>query len=483
MANFVFAGEVRPPVNILASRYASPEMVANFSDEAKIFMERGLWIEIMRAQADLGLDIPDQTIADYEAVQSVINLDAIREREKVSGHDVNSRIEEFNDLAGHQAIQWGMTSRDLTENVEQYQILCGIDIIRSRIVATLGRFATRALEYGDLVMAGRTHNVAAQTITLGKRFANFGEELLGGYTRINDLRIAYALRGIKGPVGTQQDMLDLFEDDSSKVAELDTRIARALGFERLLGSVGQVYPRSMDFDVVTALKQATSGPVNFSNTLRLMAGIELATEGFKEGQVGSNAMPHKMNAAKSERVASLSAVLSGHVTIAGEIATRQWNEGDVSCSAARRVIFPDAFFTADGIFQTTMTVLDRMGVYPAMVDKELHRYLPFLTTTKVLMACVKAGMGREEAHAIVKKHAVDVALEMREQGTTENNLFDHLGNDERLPVTKEKLLNAVGSPLDLTGLASQQVAGFVHKVEGIIERHPEAAHYTPATVL
>lgn len=483
MPKYEFTGEVKPPENILASRYASPEMVANFSDEAKVFMERGLWIEIMRKQAELGLDIPAETIADYEAVQESIDMSSMREREKVSGHDVNSRIEEFNALAGHQKIQLGMTSRDLTENIEQLQILKGLDIVTARIVATLGRFSVRAVEYAELAMAGRSHNVAAQTVTLGKRFANFGEELIGGYDRITALRDGYRLRGIKGPVGTQQDMLDLFEGDEDKVAELEARVADALGFADTLGSVGQIYPRSMDFDVVSALKQSTSGPANFATTLRLMAGQELATEGFKKGQVGSNAMPHKMNAAKSERITSLSAVLSGHVTMAGEISSRQWNEGDVSCSAARRVFLPDSFFAADGIFQTTMTVLDRFGAYPAVINKELQRYLPFLTTTKALMAAVKAGVGRETAHEVIKEHAVAVALEMREKGTSDNDLLDRLAADPRLQLDKDTLGNAMTQPLELTGLATQQVAKFADRVQGIMERHPEAASYQPATVL
>ncbi|HVX47894.1 MAG TPA: adenylosuccinate lyase [Candidatus Saccharimonadales bacterium] len=483
MSDLEYKGEAQPPVNVLASRYASPEMVANFSDEAKVFMERGLWIEIMRQQAALGLDIPEEAIQDYEEAQGVIDLESIREREKKSRHDVNSRIEEFNDLAGHQYIQWGMTSRDLTENAEQYQILRAMDIINVRVLATLGRMAARAAEYNELPMAGRTHNVAAQTITLGKRFANFGEELLDGYDRLVALRAAYALRGIKGPVGTQQDMLDLFEGDESKLAELEHNIAEALGFQDTLGSVGQVYPRSMDFDVVTALKQATAGPVNFATTLRLMAGQELATEGFKPGQVGSNAMPHKMNAARAERITSLSVVLSGAVTMASEISSRQWNEGDVSCSAARRVFIPDAFYASDGIFQTTMEVLDNFGAYPEVINAELQRYLPFLTTTKALMAAVKGGVGREEAHAIIKEHAVAVALSMRETGQAENDLFERLANDERLPITKEDLEEAVGEPIELTGAARSQTSDFVHKVSTVLREHPDAAAYTPATVL
>ncbi|MGC1176578.1 MAG: adenylosuccinate lyase [Candidatus Saccharimonadales bacterium] len=483
MAQFEYQGEITPPENVLASRYASPEMVANFSSEAKVFMERGLWIEIMRQQAELGLNIPEDAIVDYEAVQSDIDMASMREREKTSGHDVNARIEEFNALAGHQKIQFGMTSRDLTENVEQLQIVEGLRIIADRVAATLSRFSMRALEYSELPMSGRSHNVAAQTITLGKRFANFGEELLNGYNRIAALNDNYGLRGIKGPVGTQQDMLDLFEDDAEKVMELERRVADALGFADTLNSVGQVYPRSMDFDVVTALKQATCGPVNFATTLRLMAGHELATEGFKPGQVGSNAMPHKMNAAKSERIASLSAVLAGHVTMASEISSQQWNEGDVSCSAARRVFIPDSFFTTDGIFQTTMTVVDKFGAYPAVIDRELQRYLPFLITTKALMAAVKAGVGRETAHEAIKENAVAVALNMREKGASDNDLLDRLAADSRLPIDKDTLGNAMSKPLELTGLAGPQVAKFVDEVEGIVRHHTDAIDYKPATVL
>lgn len=482
MASFEYPGEVTAPVNVLAKRYASPEMVANFSEEAKAYMERGLWIEIMNKQRELGQDIPAEAIEDYEAVQSQIDLDSMREREAISHHDVNSRIEEFNALAGHQYIQRGMTSRDLTENIEQLQIARGMEIISDRVVATLGRFATRAVDYSDMPMAGRSHNVAAQTITLGKRFANFGEELMDGFNGLQDARNRYALRGIKGPVGTQQDMLDLFEGDASKVQELEDHIAKVLGFNKVMGSVGQVYPRSMDLRVVSALKQLTAGPVNFTNTLRLMAGSELATEGFEPGRVGSNAMPHKMNASKSERVASLSVILSGHVAVMNELATRQWSEGDVSCSAARRITIQDAFFAADGLLQTTMDVLDKMGAYPAVIDKELNRYLPFLTSTKALMAAVKAGVGRETAHEIIKKHAVDVALEMREQGRVDNDLFDRLANDPELSVDRETLEEAASNPLELTGLAEQQVATFVQDVARILDENPEAAEYTPQVI-
>ncbi|HET7827596.1 MAG TPA: adenylosuccinate lyase, partial [Candidatus Saccharimonadales bacterium] len=287
---------------------------------------------------------------------------------------------------------------------------------------------------------------------------------------------------IKGPVGTQQDMLDLFEGDAAKVVELENRIAEALGFSGTLNSVGQIYPRSMDFDMVTALRQLASGPSSFATTLRLMAGQELATEGFKPGQVGSSAMPHKMNAAKSERINSLKAVLSGHVVMASELAGGQWNEGDVSCSADRRVFIPDSFFATDGLLQTTMAVLDGFGAYPAVIEKELERYLPFLITTKALMAAIKAGAGREDAHEAIKEHATQVALEMRESGLTENDLIDRLANDPRIKVPKDTLGNAMTQPLGLTGLARGQAATFADRVKELVDEKPELAHYKPSVV-
>ena len=256
------------------------------------------------------------------------------------------------------------------------------------------------------MLAGRSHNVAAQATTLGKRFATVADELLVALDRLDELLARYPLRGIKGPVGTGQDMLDLFDGDEAKLAELERRVAEHLGFSRVLTSVGQVYPRSLDFDVLSALVQLAAAPASFATTLRLMAGHELVTEGFRPGQVGSSAMPHKMNTRSAERINGFAVILRGYASMAGELAGDQWNEGDVSCSVVRRVALPDAFFALDGLLETTLTVLDDFGAFPAVIARELDRYLPFLATTKVLMAAVRAGVGREEAHEAIKSHAV-----------------------------------------------------------------------------
>nr|WP_228046519.1 adenylosuccinate lyase [Saccharopolyspora sp. HNM0983] len=467
----------------MAGRYASPELVELWSPQHKIVLERKLWLAVLRAQADLGIEVPERALADYEAVLERVDLDSIAERERATRHDVKARIEEFNALAGHEQIHKGMTSRDLTENVEQLQVRRSLELVRDRAVAVLTRLGRLAADNAELVMAGRSHNVAAQATTLGKRFATAADELLVAVRRVEELLQRYPLRGIKGPVGTAQDELDLFGGDADKLAELERRVAEHLGFAQALTSVGQVYPRSLDFEVVTALAQLASAPSNLARTIRLMAGNELVTEGFKPGQVGSSAMPHKMNTRSCERVNGLAVVLRGYVSMTGELAGDQWNEGDVSCSVVRRVALPDAFFALDGLLETLLTVLDEFGVFPAVVARELDRYLPFLATTKVLMAAVRSGVGRETAHEAIKENAVAVALDMRERGAERNDLLDRLAADERLPLRRAELDELLADRLSFTGAAADQVRAVVARIDEVAARYPRAAEYRPGDIL
>lgn len=467
--------------NVLANRYASDELVRLWSPEHKIVLERQLWIAVMKAQKDQGIDIPDEAIAAYEAHIDEVNLESIAARERVTRHDVKARIEEFNALAGYEHIHKGMTSRDLTENVEQLQIYRSLELMRDKAIAVAARIGVRAEENRSLVMAGRSHNVAAQATTLGKRFASAADELLVAIDRAEDLLGRYPLRGIKGPMGTAQDMLDLTGSQNNLDA-LERRIAEHLGFDRIFDSVGQVYPRSLDFDAVSALVQLGAGPSSLSHTIRLMAGNETVTEGFKEGQVGSSAMPHKMNARSCERVGGLQVILRGYLTMVADLSGQQWNEGDVFCSVVRRVALPDAFFALDGMFETFLTVLDEFGVFPAMIARELERYLPFLATTRILMAAVRAGVGREEAHEVIKEHAVAVALNMRENGGGQD-LIERLAADPRLPMSKEDLDAALADRHAFVGAAESQVDRVLARIQAKVDEHPEAAAYTPGDIL
>ena len=468
--------------NVLAGRYASTELRDVWSPEAKVVMERRLWLAVLRAQKELGVDVPDGVIEAYEAVVDRVDLASIDARERVTKHDVKARIEEFAALAGHEHAHKGMTSRDLTENVEQLQVRRSLELVRLRAVAVLLRLARLATEHEALVMTGRSHNVPAQATTLGKRFASAAEELLVAVDRLDDLLRRYPLRGIKGPVGTAQDQLDLLGGDESKLEQLERRVAAELGFERVLTSVGQVYPRSLDLDVVSCLAQVVAGPSSLATTVRLMAGAELASEGFLPGQVGSSAMPHKMNSRSCERVNGFMQVLRGHVTMAAGIAGDQWNEGDVSDSVVRRVVLPDACLAAEGALLTTIAVLDGFGAFPAVIEAELRRELPFLATTRFLVAAVKAGLGREAAHEVIKEHAVGAVLERREKGT-EVDLVERLGADDRFPLTEAALRSLLTEPLEFTGDARRQVAAVVARVGDLAARHPEAAAFEPEPIL
>ncbi len=471
--------------NVLATRYASAAMREIWSPVAKIIAERQLWLAVLRAQAELGVDFggddPAQVIADYSRVLDQVDLASIDARERVTRHDVKARIEEFNALAGHEHIHKGMTSRDLTENIEQRQLLGSLKLIRERIVTVLVALTDLAVQYRDLPMAGRSHNVAAQTTTLGKRFATAADELLVAFGRVDELIARYPSRGIKGPMGTAQDMLDLLGGDTLKLAQLEAIVADHLGFAQVFTATGQVYPRSLDYDVLAAMVQVAAGPSSLATTIRLMAGQELVTEGFAKGQVGSSAMPHKMNTRSCERVNGLMVILRGYAGMAGELAGAQWNEGDVFCSVVRRVALPDACYALDGLFETFLTVLREFGAFPAVIEAELQRFLPFLTTTKVLMAAVQHGVGREVAHEAIKEHAVAVALAMREGA--DNDLLDRLAGDTRLGLSREQLVAALADPISLTGSARDQVDQIAERVAELAAQYPEGAQYRPGSVL
>jgi adenylosuccinate lyase len=467
------------PVSVLADRYASKAMRAIFAPEEKIIAERRLWLAVARAQNKLGHTIADSVIADYEKVLNKVDLASIDAREKVTRHDMKARIEEFNALAGHEAIHAGMTSRDVTENIEALQVKNGLEIVHGKVVAVLAQLGEKAAQYSAQPIAGRSHNVPAQITTLGKRFASAAEELLFAYERLTSLQDRYPMRGIKGPVGTAQDSIDLLGSSKSHQS-LELEIANDLGFNRVLDSTGQIYPRSFDYDVVTTLVQLAASPSSLATSIRLMAGAELVTEGFKDGQVGSSAMPHKMNTRSCERINGLSVVLRGYASMVSELAGDQWNEGDVSCSVVRRVALPDAFYAIDGLLETTLTVLNEFGAFPAVIQAELDRYLPFLATTKILMASVKAGVGREVAHEVIKEHAVKAALAMREGKA--NSLLDALAADSRIPLDRKALDALISQPIEFTGDARQQIARVVDRIDAITSAHPAAAQYKPHSI-
>ena len=431
--------------NVLATRYATKEMVAIFDPVNKIINERKFWITILKLQQKSGLPITDSDIKAYEQVVEKVDLASIDKREMKTRHDVKARIEEFNALAGVEKIHIGLTSRDLTENIELIQIKAALELIEHRTLQTLFLLNEKMSKYEKTYMVGRSHNIAAQVTTLGKRFASCAEELLFAHASLKELIVRLPLRGIKGPVGTSQDAVSAIGNDFK---HLEKSIAEQFGFENTWNSVGQIYPRSVDFEVASKLLQIASAPSSMATTIRLMAGSGLASEGFKAGQVGSSAMPHKMNSRSSERINGMMVLLRGYNTMAADLAGDQWNEGDVSCSVVRRVVIPDSFYVLDGLLHTFMTILNEFGIFEEKINSELSEQLPLLATTKILMECVKAGMGREVAYGLIKKHATS---------TTPSNFFAALVNEKDFPLSLDQLNKLIQNPAEFAGLAIEQV--------------------------
>jgi adenylosuccinate lyase len=441
--------------NVLATRYATKEMVAIFDPINKIINERKFWITILKLQQKAGLPITDSDIKAYEKVIEKVDVNSIDKREIKTRHDVKARIEEFNALAGVEKIHIGLTSRDLTENIELIQIKAGLELIEHRVLQTLFLLNEKISKYEKTYMVGRSHNVAAQVTTLGKRFATCAEELLFAHSALKELIARLPLRGIKGPVGTSQDALDAMGKDFEK---LEKSIAKEFGFENTWASVGQIYPRSVDFEVVSKLLQIASAPSSMATTIRLMAGSGLVSEGFKVGQVGSSAMPHKMNSRSSERINGMMVLLRGYNTMAADLAGDQWNEGDVSCSVVRRVVIPDSFYVLDGLLHTFMTILQEFGAFEEKIKEELSEQLPLLATTRILMECVKAGMGREVAHQLIKKHS-----------TTEGNFFEALASEKEFPLSLDQLKDLIKEPSDFAGIAVEQSSSIAKKIKSVTD--------------
>jgi len=441
--------------NVLATRYATKEMVAIFNPVNKIINERKFWITILKFQQKAGLPITDSDVKAYEKVIENVDLDSIDKREIKTRHDVKARIEEFNALAGVEKIHIGLTSRDLTENIELIQIKAGLELIEYRVLQTLFLLSEKISKYEKTYMVGRSHNVAAQVITLGKRFASCAEELLFAHTALKELIVRLPLRGIKGPVGTSQDVLDAMGKD---FVNLEKSIAKEFGFENTWASVGQIYPRSVDFEVVSKLLQIASAPSSMATTIRLMAGSGLVSEGFKVGQVGSSAMPHKMNSRSSERINGMMVLLRGYNTMAADLAGDQWNEGDVSCSVVRRVVIPDSFYVLDGLLHTFMTTLQEFGTFQDKIKAELDEHLPILATTKILMECVKAGMGREVAHQLIKNHS-----------TIAGDFFEALTKEKDFPLSLDRLKDLIKEPSDFAGMAVEQSRSIAQRIKSVTD--------------
>jgi adenylosuccinate lyase len=434
-------------MSIVGRRYASSQMQNIWSAEAKVLKERELWIAVMRAQAKLGIDISTEVIAAYEGVKTKIDLSSIEKREAELKHDVKARIEEFNALAGHQKIHLGLTSRDVTENIEGWQIKRSLELTLSSSAQLLEELAKKIESYSGLAIVGRTHNVPAQLTTLGRRFASWGEEFLIALENLETLHKDYRIKGIKGAIGTGSDLKALHNENW---LEVERAVADELGIEKTLIAPPQIYPRSLDFQVVASLYQLAAPIASVATNIRLMTGLGLLSEGKTSGQVGSSAMPHKNNPRLSERVNGLFILLKGYLTMVSEISGNQWNEGDVSESVVRRVALADSFYTIDSILRSMKKILSELQVNESAISRELDRELEYLLSSKVLMKVFEKGIGREAAHSLILESATESRSSFSE------TFFELLAKNKELALSLSELEALKSNPGEHLGDASKQ---------------------------
>jgi adenylosuccinate lyase len=389
--------------DVLATRYASPEMVVLWSDRTAIEMERAIWVAVLANQRQMGLPVPEAAIARYRSVLETVDLVSIETRERQTRHQTKARIAEFNDLAGYSLIHAGMTSCDVTENVTAWQVIRGLNLLGRRGTAVVERLAGLIGTYRSTPMVGRTHNLPAQPTTLGRRFAVCAQEFAAGLGNLKYLRGIYPIRSVRGAVGTNSDLQALFGARTGDTAALiDNTLGVVTGADTKWVTVGQTLPRGLDATLGAGMVQLGSAPSSLATTIRLMVGQGLATELASDGQVGSSAMPHKTNPRYAERTCGLLTVVRGYASMLSESAGGVWNEGDVSDSCVRRVALPGLFLAADGLLRTFMVALDRFDPDLEAIGRELAVHKAEMYSGQVLAGLLKRGIPRELAYYAVQ---------------------------------------------------------------------------------
>lgn len=437
------------------SRYQTPSMDHIWSELRRNQIERQVWIDVMQAQQTIGLGIDPEVVEAYGLVARELadnpdtwnELAQIAEIEKHTRHDLYARLQFFNQAAKQQAAHLGLTSADIVENTQQLQILASSEQLMEHAEQLALRLVKIAHEHARTATVARTHGRPAQLTTLGKRAADWLHELLSAMIATHSAQNDYAMRGIKGAVGTRTDMAQTLQPADpghdpawvhAAAAQLDSIVTSNFtdgpaGHQ--LFSVGQCYPRGYDLPLTSAALQLAAACNTICINVRLMAMLGLAQEAPKPDQVGSSAMPHKINPRYSERVASLLVVARGYQHMLQELAGAQWFEGDVSSSAARRVALPGLFHTVDAILANTAHVLDRLRFNQEQICQDVARWLPFLASGRILAAAVAAGADRTEAHRTIQHHA------RRAMNTTDpaRIFIDRIATDPLLPVNRHQI--------------------------------------------
>jgi adenylosuccinate lyase len=374
-----------------------------WSPHYRIYVERCLWVLVMQLQAAEGVAIPPEAIEDYQinGLNTPYDLARIAEIEFRTRHDLQARLEYFNEQVGHRYAHWGLTSCDVTENVSQTQIQAALHHVQFQTRRVLSLFESHIEATRDVLCVARTHNQPAQATLLGKRFASFADEILCGLGALQFARESQPCRGLSGAVGTGQDLISLLGSHEA-YERVNAGFIEALGFKCRKVSGGQIYARSEDLQWVTSLQQVASGCINLARMVRLESAYPRMWESFDDGQVGSSAMPHKRNPIISERICGLGVVLYGYQTMLESLAGQQWYEGDVSDSVTRRIALSGIFQTVDAILENTARLLQDLDLSKDAYEAEFEDYRRALKTGELMSAALRNGANRDEAYRAIQ---------------------------------------------------------------------------------
>ncbi|KAJ3314165.1 adenylosuccinase ade13 [Boothiomyces sp. JEL0838] len=445
----------------LTSRYASPEMAYNFSDDKKFGTWRKLWLSLATAEKQLGLEITQEQLDQMKANLENIDYVLAQEEEKKRRHDVMAHVHTFGVAAPLAApiIHLGATSCFVTDNSELIMIRDALEIIIPKLAGTIRTLTNFAEKYKELPTLGFTHFQPAQLTTVGKRACLWLQELLMDLRNITRAKADLRFRGVKGTTGTQASFLALFDGDHEKVEKLDDLVTEMNGFPSAFLVTGQTYTRKVDYDVLNALASFGATAHKIATDIRLLAHLKEIEEPFEKDQIGSSAMAYKRNPMRCERVCSLSRHLMTVVGNAAQTAATQWLERTLDDSANRRISIPEAFLTADIVLSLLQNIFDGMVVYPSVIAGRISQELPFMATENIIMAMVKAGGDRQVCHEEIRVLSHQAARQVKELGK-QNDLIERVKNTPYFqPIVGQ--LDALLDPKTFTGRAPQQVDRFL----------------------
>ena len=460
--------------NPLCTRYASREMQENFGDEKRFRLWRKLWIALAESEMELGLPITQAQVDEMKAHADDIDYEKAEAYERQFRHDVMAHVHAFGDAAPSAApiIHLGATSCFVDCNSEVIIMKDGLDILLKKLVNVMDKLRTFALKYKDVPTLGFTHLQPAQLTTVGKRATLWLQDLMLDYENLVNLCEHVRLRGVKGTTGTQASFMELFECDEEKVKELERRVTRKLGFEKVYGVTGQTYPRKFDYNVLCVLSQIAQSAYKFSNDIRILQNMKEVEEPFEKSQIGSSAMAYKRNPMRCERMGSLCRFMLSLPVNTAVTASTQWFERSLDDSANRRIVNAQAFLTVDAVLNIYMNVAENLVVYEKVIAKHIAAELPFMATENIMMECVKAGGNRQELHERIRVLSMQAGANVKVEGK-ENDLLDRIRADELFRAVRDRLDDILDAK-KFVGRAPGQTVEFISReIDPILERHKD----------